>query len=61
MVQKARREKRYACCSRIVPKKMNLKFDLLWESYSNQHLSVNEQLVHKWTSNIGLFDGFWDH
>jgi hypothetical protein len=61
MVQKARRGKTYADCSRIVRKKiMDLTFDLLRERQVVRCLSMSEQAVRKWTSSTGVFRWVWD-
>jgi hypothetical protein len=52
MVQKARREQRYAGCSPIVPEKSDLESDLLREHQSDRWLFICERLVRGWTSNI---------
>ncbi len=57
MVQKARRGKRYAGCWGIVPKKMNLKFDLLRESQLTRCLSMSEQVASGHQIQV-FFDGF---
>ena len=58
MVQKARRENRYAGCSRIVPQKNEFEI-LICSVKVNWSTPVHEwQVVRKWTSNTGVFGGF---
>jgi hypothetical protein len=58
MVQKARRENKYAGCSRIVPGNDQIVTEVDWRGTKGRGLSMNGHVVRKWTMRKRIFMDF---